>query len=64
MICLSCKEPNDGRKEMTKVVINSIYEAVKTGSRKDIKIEAKVGFDGSIDATIEILGMKIKLHKK
>lgn len=49
---------------MTKVVINSIYEAVKTGSRKDIKIEAKVGFDGSINATIEILGMKIKLHKK
>lgn len=49
---------------MTKVVINSIYEAVKTGSRKDIKIEAKVGFDGSITATIEVLGMKIKLHKK
>lgn len=49
---------------MTKVVINSIYEAVKTGSRKDIKIEARVGFDGSVTATIEILGMKIKLNRK
>jgi hypothetical protein len=64
MICLSSKEPTTEGKEMTKVVINSIYEAVKTGSRKDIKIEAKVGFDGSITATIEILGMKIKLNRK
>lgn len=49
---------------MTKVVINSIYSAVKTGARKDIKINASVGFNGSIEATIEVLGITIRLHKK